>query len=441
MSFRPHSALLAVACACGGADRPTLTVVVTGLVAATGRVVVTSDGRPLFTCEAGTCTAAVEPGAALSLTTAPANLSRFMGWSGGCRGSAPDCRLTVADAGVSVTARFAPDANFAFTSSSPLPMPFGATADAAQKAADDHCNAHAASASLPGHYVAWLSTSSKNAIAKLGSANGWIRTDGRPFANSQADLAAGRIFYPPVLAEDGHDVGATSYAASGTDADGTALAGGTCDDWTSTAGVTQGTGVPSGGSRAWTAAPYKWPCAGPFALYCFEVSLNTPVVAAATGRIAFVSRAFFAPAPGKSRANADAICQSEALAAGLPGDYLALLAVDGEPPLARFSVDAGLPWVRPDGVQLVTAASRIVDSRILAPIDVTADKTYVAGGSTWTGSVGSNVAGDLAGTCNNWGSTAGSGDGGQIEYTFFWASEYQSSISCEAAARVYCFEK
>ena len=255
-------------------------------------------------------------------------------------------------------------------------------------------------------------------------------------------LAAGKVFYPPVVSENAADLGIPSTAASGTNADGTALAGGTCNDWTSTSGTTQGTGVPSGGSRAWTAAPFLSPCSGPFDLYCFEDSFNTPVVAAAAGRIAFVSKGLFAPAPGKSRANADAICQSEAEAAGLPGSYLALLAVDGETPLARFSIDPGLPtWVRPDGVQVVTAASQIASTRILAPIDVAADKTYVAGGITWTGSQGSNVPGDLASTCNNWGSTTGSGDGGQIEYTFLWANEYKSSIGCQGAARVFCFQK
>jgi hypothetical protein len=326
-------------------------------------------------------------------------------------------------------------------------MPFGATADAAQAAANGHCNSSAAAGNLPGHYVAWLSTSTTNAIEKLGSANGWVRTDGRPFANAQADLAAGRIFYPPRVSENGSEVGIQLVAATGTGREGTVLAGRTCNDWTSTAGYA-GAGWPSGGSQAWTNAASVSPCSGPFVLYCLETSRSVPVVAAATGRTAFVSTGLFAPGPGRNRASADAMCQSEALAAGLPGpsgNYLALLALDGERPLARFSIDPGLPtWVRPDGVQLVASASQIVNSTLLAPIDVTAERTYltyVTGGITWTGSLGPNLPGDLASTCNNWGSSEGSGHGGDIERTFLWVNEFQSSIDCHGAARVFCFQQ
>lgn len=68
--------------------------------------------------------------------------------------------------------------------------------EAVQSVSDGYCSSVAADAGLPGQYLAWLSTTTTNAISKLGGANGWVRTDGRPSANTQADLAAGRIFYP-----------------------------------------------------------------------------------------------------------------------------------------------------------------------------------------------------------------------------------------------------
>src|SRR5206468_2529641 len=105
---------------------------------------------------------------------------------------------------------------------------------------------------------------------------------------------------------------------TGTGADGLVSAGNTCNDWTSTAGTTSALGTPTGGSSAWTTAPFApQPCAGPFALYCFETAHNATVAASSTGRIAFVSKATLRPGPGASRATADAICQSEAQAAGL----------------------------------------------------------------------------------------------------------------------------
>jgi hypothetical protein len=450
MSLRSYSVLL-FACACGGgAPAPaqqSLSIVLRSSGNATGTVTAIEGGNAVLTCTKGSCTAKVADGAPVTLTAAAGDASSmFIGWSGDCAGGTSSCTLTM-NKSMSVTAQFRPPANIVFTTATALPMPFGTTAGAAQAAADAHCNLSATAAGLPGHYVAWLSTSTTNAISKLGAAHGWVRADGRPFTNTQSDLAAGTVFYPPGIAEDGKDIRAVfSIAATGTAGNGSVLSGDTCNDWTSTSGSTFGTGVPSGGSRAWTNAPYSTSCEGPFALYCFETSFNNSVVAAAAGRIAFVSKGTLKPGPGVSRPDADAICQSEAHAAGLPGpssDYLALLATTGESAIARFSVDSTSgTWVRPDGVLLAAKASDIAATLpLLAPLDVAADGTYVGTGTPWTGSLGTNLPGDATTTCNDWGSTANSGDGGQLEYTFHWFDEYRNSITCLAAEPVYCFQK
>jgi hypothetical protein len=70
-------------------------------------------------------------------------------------------------------------------------------------AADARCNDAAGGAGLPGHYVAWLSTSKTSAIDRLAGARGWVRPDGRPFADTPADIAAGRIWYPASIDENG----------------------------------------------------------------------------------------------------------------------------------------------------------------------------------------------------------------------------------------------
>lgn len=447
--------LLLCGCVGGAAETPVpkLSLSMKTLGRAQGTVTATSGAETLFTCTSDTCSTQPANGAPLTLTATPGGPAWiFSGWSGDCAGAAPTCSLT-ASRPMNVVAQFRPAANFVFESSVALPMPFGASAIQSQAAADALCASRAAVGGLPGHYVAWLSTTGVNAIDKLGAANGWVRTDGLPFANTRADLAAGKVFYPPGLGENGNDVAGTNFlsTATGTGPDGTVLPAGTCNDWTSAAGQTTGIGVPSGGSKAWTAAPYSLPCSGPFPLYCFETSFDARAVPAATGRLAFVSKGVFAPGAGRTRGDADKMCQSEAAGAGLPPPftaYLALLAVAGESPMARFPTAAGsAPWVRPDGVLVAAHAADLAgtgptSTRLLAPIDVAADGTYVPGGFTWTGAVGgAGLPGDVTSTCNDWSSTANSGNGGQIEYTIHWADEYRNSLTCLGAEPVFCLQK
>src|SRR5207249_1446674 len=70
-------------------------------------------------------------------------------------------------------------ANLAFVSSATYTP--GAIGGAA--AADATCNALATSAGLPGTYVAWLSTTTQNAVDRVSGARGWVRIDGLPIAD------------------------------------------------------------------------------------------------------------------------------------------------------------------------------------------------------------------------------------------------------------------
>jgi hypothetical protein len=432
----------------GGGGKPetlSLTVAVSTTGLATGAIIATSGGVSLVTCPNTTCTTQATLSSTVTLSASAGTASMFIGWSGDCAGSDSTCTLSMAQP-MSATAHFRRNANYVFITTTTLAVPFGATAAASLAAADNFCNARAAAAGLPGHYVAWLSTSTANAVDRLGNANGWVRTDGQPFANLRSDLVAGKVFYPPVLGEDGSNLD-LSVAATGTDGDGTVLPAQTCVDWTQPGGAQAGTGAPGFGSHAWTAEFFNQPCSGPFSLYCFETSLDAVAApASAAGRIAFVSKATLAPGPGKSRADADAICQAEAQAAGLPPpytNYLSLLAVNGQAPLGRFTVlSHSLPWMRPDGVAIVAQASDLgVSKPLLAPIDVAADGTYLPGGSTWTGSVGApSIAAGSTSTCNDWASNAGSGNGGRFEDTINWSDEYRNSLICAEALPVYCLQ-
>lgn len=80
-------------------------------------------------------------------------------------------------------------------------------------------------AGLPGQYWAWLSTISVDAHDRLGSANGWIRPDRRPFAISRDTPLAGEIIHPLNLNENGFET--TNIVPTATDDSGTRF-GATC---------------------------------------------------------------------------------------------------------------------------------------------------------------------------------------------------------------------
>jgi len=67
---------------------------------------------------------------------------------------------------------------------------------------------------------------------------------------------------------------------------------------------------------------------------------------------------------------ADAECQALAVAAGLPGSYMAWLSTDTESPSTRMT-QSTTPYVRPDGVQVAPDWAGLVDGSLDAPIDVT----------------------------------------------------------------------
>jgi hypothetical protein len=120
------------------------------------------------------------------------------------------------------------------TSTTIVPMALGGSG--ALAAADAICNARAGSAGLGGTFVAWLSTSTRNARdrAELVPAAmlGWVRTgDGLPFAATLAQLVAHQVLYPPRFDEFGRDT--TTPVLTGTLVDGTYDYSNNCGGYTS----------------------------------------------------------------------------------------------------------------------------------------------------------------------------------------------------------------
>jgi hypothetical protein len=314
------------------------------------------------------------------------------------------------------------------------------------------CQAAAAGIGLPGHYVPWLATSTVNATTALGSARGWIRLDGLPFADTigvaggATGIVNGQIYYPPAIDDAGMALGSTSAAWS-TPQDGSSYPGAMCSDWTSNSSGSQGVaGDPSSGSGQWAGSGVGH-CDSLWSLYCLGTDFSNPVtVAAPAGRRAFISKGNFDPSTGLP--SADSLCQSEAASAALPNasHFLALLAASSASAASRFNL-SGANWQRPDGVTMATSVSALVSGNILAAVTQHADGSYIEQkGTVWTGGTNSDlsVAGTPGSTCDNWTSSAAVDAGPYPEVgvsdqaTSEWF--YGAGYYCNVGWPVYCFE-
>ncbi len=188
--------------------------------AGTGRGGVTGTG---INC--GTdCTETVGYGTTITLTATAsmtnATRSKFTGWGGACSGIGT-CTVTITSA-TSVSATFELSPNLLFVSTAVYTGNLGGLAGA-----DAKCQQLATAASLPGNYVAYLSSINGNtpihAPSRVGAASGWVRAaDNVPVMNSITQFAAGTLFNPPRLTETGVDVGGTQFpfAWTGTSTSG-----------------------------------------------------------------------------------------------------------------------------------------------------------------------------------------------------------------------------
>jgi hypothetical protein len=312
-----------------------------------------------------------------------------------------------------------------------------------QAGADAECAILAAAANLPNAtYKAWLSTSTTNAAAKLGTARGFVRPDGQPFADQVSDIAAGNILNPLILDESGNNL-AHQIVWTGT-ADAGIASAFACGDWLIGTGVSFGElGKSTGGAGAWSDDAGETSCNAFAHLYCFGTSqVNALTVTPTPGRIAFVSKGSFATSQAVS--GADSLCQNEASAAGLanPTTFLALLSTSTAPAASRFDVSAmSAPYVRPDGIEIADAPTIAAGSTLDSGIWQHADGSYVTefAAATWTGSAAPNVVGTLPATCQDWMTTNGADTGseGVSNVTDTWWNSSMST-SCAEPLSVYC---
>jgi hypothetical protein len=351
--------------------------------------------------------------------------------------------LTATSTGTSTpTATATPIFNIVFVSSTSSNGELGG-----QAGADAECASLAAAANLPpGTYKAWISTTTIDAAAKLGSARGFVRTDGEPFADQVSDIEAGSIMNSLDLDETGANVGRQNVW-TGTNDSGTAHVPNTCGDWTLASGASFGElGSTTGGAGSWSDDATETDCFALARIYCFDTSHVTALtVIPATGRIAFVSNTKFATSLGVPAA--DAICQSEAVGAGLPNStqFLALLSTSTAAAASRFDMSpTSAAYVRPDGIKVGDAPTIASGATLDSGIWQHADGSYVTefAGAVWTGSTSPNVTGVLTSTCQDWLSVnpGDTGSEGVSVVTDLWWNP-DMSTSCGRPLQVFCLEQ
>jgi hypothetical protein len=363
--------------------------------------------------------------------TAAANTGSQLRWSDDCRGTASACDLA-ANADMTVGTTFN-GANYVFVTSQTYRTDLGLAGY------DRVCNERARTAGLPGSYLAWLSTTTGNAVDRFSTARGFIRVDGRPFADTLEPGAP--VYFPPALDEFG--VASTPWPGSvmtGSDDRGRLVRGENCSDWSMVGGSPLRLGNALAGWQVWTGWGSS-SCESPGSIFCVGTGIDRPLLREkSSGRVAFVT--WNAMPSGGGVAAADSLCASEARAAGLPGSFKALLSAERVSAASRFDL-RGPPWVRTDGVPIVEDAADLARSSLIAPIDVTATGAYVGWNTTWTGARSPGDPGTRASTCSSWTSTAadmyaGWGAAASVDPQFWFGL---NGVPCSGWYNVYCLQE
>jgi hypothetical protein len=304
--------------------------------------------------------------------------------------------------------------------------------------ADAVCQSTAVAASLPGTYIAWLSTSTTNAIDRLAGSRGWVRTDGVPFSDRPSDIAAGLIWSPISLLADGSEQAFdASSVVTGTVAAGTVANATNCSGWTAMSGFAE-VGSLDHTIGGWTDNLASSSCSAASRIYCFGVGNQVPVMTSPpTGRRAFLSTAISSIT---SPAALDARCAQDASTAGVAGTFLAFIATSTTSAIGRFDT-TGARWERLDGIPLAPSAAALA-AGLRVPLNLHADGTYDTAERAWTGATDPASLASGA-SCVDWTSASPSKMGNLGMVFSGGANAFSvSSRRCDDSTHdVYCLEK
>jgi hypothetical protein len=400
----------------------------------------TADGK--VSCGTGSypCTYNLPYGTSLVLGVNPGAGTLFSGWGGtDCSGGVHTCNVFL-DHAVTATVSTVPiQHNLIFMT--PVPTSGGNFGGVAY--ADTACNNFATDAGLNNAtnngYVAFLSQTASTAGTRLGTARGWQRLDGQPFADDVASFIGnqGKIFAPIVYDVKG-DV-AMYGAWTGTQYNGTV--GLTCNDWTTSSPSLQGNeGGPFSG-------PFDWfdlngGCNYTLGFICMGKTLSSAVTPTpAPGKKLWLTADWWAIAGGPS--GADAMCQAER-----PWGVTTAKAVLGAvspPRQASDSLNPATTYVRVDGMVVGTGA-QIIGNKGVNGVWQRTDGGY-GGGEFWTGfDSASGPPLDVNQTCNDWTSssiayTGWRGEGGDYTGSYYFWNAGGSPTGCNAFNLLLCAEQ
>jgi len=151
-------------------------------------------------------------------------------------------------------------------------------------------------------------------------------------------------------------------------------------------------------------------------------------------------------------AGADAICQTHATMACLPGTYMAWLSTSQHTPSIRFN-HSSVPYRRVDGVQIAQNWNDLIDGQLDAPLDKdelgNAPNPSMSLGQCQTDLVysGTNADGTAQGTadirCSDWTSSSTDGTWGRFTVTTGNWSHYCTGGggTCSRKSPIYCFQQ
>jgi len=170
---------------------------------------------------------------------------------------------------------------------------------------------------------------------------------------------------------------------------------------------------------------------------------STYTLAAGQSAFVFITEDW-RPGSMGSVASADALCQADADAAGLPGTYKAwisesLASPTTSSPATTFNPTFS-PYVLPDGTIIANDWADLTDGSIQNPINLTADGlTTITNGSVWTGTLADGTAAPTTSeTCIEWTALGGTGmSGNPTQTTSDWTNT--NTIVCSGFLRLYCF--
>lgn len=306
---------------------------------------------------------------------------------------------------------------------------------------DQKCNDLATAAGLESAgddvFVAWMSSTTQDARDRIGNARGFVRVDGTPVAN---DLASDEIFNPVELDETGSPVTAT-FVTTGTDGDGTVLAGNDCSDWTDNSSAGLRGGTPFGGPYQWSSGAGTTCDNSQAHIYCVETDHTAPVQPVQTaGRLIFLSNTEFSPGTGTTP---DQLCDQSK-----PASVSTAVALISTSTAAASSLlDPSAVYVRPDGQRVGTGSELVATDGTGAALPPESgiwqfgngQYANVANANVWTGSTTPGQTG--TNDCSGWSAGTGQGHTGfyqQLRGKAWWS---WTDHACASTAYVYCVQQ